>query len=185
MIKRILGTALSAGLGFTFLVAPASATTTASSSVSVAVTAATQATIGVAYSSGSAITCAVGTSVSGSVACSTTATVSGTIRSTYSNASGSQVAITGAAITGSGGSSIPASAFSMSCTGGTIGSPTYGGTQTLATALALSTSAANCSSWTGTVVSAYNLVLSLSLNSAMVPADTYTTTGFTAAVSTT
>jgi hypothetical protein len=74
----------------------------------------------------------------------------------------------------------------MTCTGGIVGSPLYGGSSpTLANALALSTGATNCASWTSTVVAPYSLVLSLGIDASQVPSDTYTTTGFTATVSTT
>jgi hypothetical protein len=149
--------------------------------VTVAVTAATQATIGVSYSSGSNILCAVGASVSGIVACSNTATIAGTFRSTKVNTGGASVSVTGAAITGSGGASIAPSALTMTCTGGTTGSPVYAGTPgTLATNSALSTTAVNCQTWTGTIVSAYSLIASLSIDASEVPADTYTNGAFTA-----
>ena len=162
-------------------ITPAAAATSASSSVNVQVTAAVQATIGVAYSSGSNISCAVGTAVTGTVACTSTATLTGSFRSTKNDNGGTSVALTGATITGSGGGSIPPSAFQMTCTGGTTGSPTYGGTPgTLASNTALSSSAVNCQSWTGEIIANYSLTVALALDASQVPADTYSLTGFTA-----
>ncbi len=187
MFKKVTAAMAATSLGVIFAAAPAFATaTTSTSTVNVAVTAATQATIGVTYSSGSNITCAVGTAVTGIVACTNTATIAGSIRSTLANSGGSQISVTGAAITGSAGSSIAPSALKMTCTGGIVGSPMYAGsTPTLANVLALSTGTSNCGSWTSTVVAPYSLVLSLGIDASQVPSDTYATTGFTATVSTT
>lgn len=149
--------------------------------VTVAVTAGTQATIGVTYSAGSNILCDVGAVTSAIVSCTNTATIAGSFRSTKTNTGGASVSITGSAITGSGGSSIDPSELMLTCTGGTTGSPTFPGTPgTLATNAPLSTSAVNCQSWTGTIVSTYSLTASLSIDAADVPADTYTNGAFTA-----
>jgi hypothetical protein len=180
MVKRIVAGVSAAAVGLSLFAAPASAASS-TATVTVAVTAATQATIGVTYSAGSNISCAVGVTVFGPVACTNTATLAGSFRSTKNNTGGASVSLTGAAITGSGGASIPASALTMTCTGGVTGSPTFAGTAgTLATAAALSVSPVNCQSWTGTIVANYSLVLALSIDAAQVPSDTYTNGAFTA-----
>ncbi len=180
MVSRILAGVSAAALGLCALAAPAAAASN-TATVTVAVTAATQATIGVSYSAGSNVSCAVGAVVSGFVACTNTATLAGSFRSTKNDVGGTSVSLTGAAITGSGGASIPAAALQMTCTGGTTGSPTFAGTAgTLASAAALSTSAVNCQSWTGTIVANYSLVVALSIDAGQVPSDTYTNGAFTA-----
>ncbi len=154
---------------------------TNTATVTVAVTAVTETTIGVSYSAGSNILCAVGVAVTGLIACTNTATIAGGFRSTKTNTGGASVSITGAPITGSGGASVPASALAMTCTGGTTGSPTYPGTPgTLATNAALSTTAVNCQTWTGTIVANYSLVAALTIDASQVPSDTYTNGAFTA-----
>jgi hypothetical protein len=180
MVKRIVAGMSAAALGLGLCAAPAFAASN-TATVTVAVTAATQATIGVTYSAGSNILCAVGAAVAGPVACTNTATLAGSFRSTKADTGGSSVSLTGAAITGSGGASIPASALTMTCTGGVTGSPTFGGTAgTLATGVALSTSPVDCQSWTGTIVANYSLVLALTIDAGQVPSDTYTNGAFTA-----
>ena len=180
IINRVLAVVPAAALGMAILTGPVSAASS-TGTVTVAVTAATQATIGVTYSAGSNISCAVGTTVSGVVACTNTATLAGGFRSTKLDTGGTSVSLTGAAITGSGGASIPAAALTMTCTGGTTGTPTFAGTPgTLATAVALSTSAVNCQTWTGTIVANYSLVVALSIDAGQVPSDTYTNGSFTA-----
>jgi hypothetical protein len=180
MVSRILAGFSAAALGIGVLAAPAAAASN-TATVTVAVTAATQATLGVSDSAGSNISCAVGATVSGAVACTNTATLAGSFRSTKVDTGGTSVSLTGAAITGSGGASIPASALTMTCTGGTTGSPTFPGTAgTLASGTALSTSAVNCQSWTGTIVANYSLVVALSIDAGQVPSDTYTNGSFTA-----
>jgi hypothetical protein len=177
---------LSAAVATIGIVLGGSAPSLAASStatVTVAVTASTEASIGVTYSAGSNILCAVGTTVSGTVSCTNTATLAGAFRSTKVDTGGASVSLTGAAITGSGGASIPASALTMTCTGGTTGSPTFPGTPgTLATNAALSTSPVNCQTWTGTIVANYSLVVALSIDAGQVPSDTYTNGAFTATV---
>lgn len=149
--------------------------------ITVAVTAATQATIGVTYSAGTNITCAVGTAVSGIVPCTNTVTLAGGFRSTKLNTGGASISVTGANIVGTGGSSIPPAALTMTCTGGIVGSPPLPGTPgTLATNAPLSTSAVNCQSWSGTVVGLYSLVVALSIDAGLVPSDTYSNGAFTA-----
>ena len=177
--RAVLTAAMSIGLA-ALLGGPAFAGSS-TGTVTVAVTAATQATIGITYSSGTNILCAVGAAVSGYVACTNTATIAGSFRTTQSDTGGTSVSLTGAAITGAGGASIPASAIEMTCTGGTTGSPTYAGTPgTLATNAALSTSAVNCQTWTGLMIANYSLVASLSIDASRVPSDTYTNGAFTA-----
>ena len=178
---RILSSIVAGAMIFGLLSAPLVASAaTGTATVTVAVLASTQATIGVSYSGGSNINCAMGTSVAGYVPCSTTATLTGGFRSTKADTGGASVSLTGVAIPGSGGASIPPSAFQMTCTGSATGA-TYPGTPgTLASSTPLSTSAVNCQSWTGTLVATYSLVVALSLDSSQVPADTYTATGFTA-----
>lgn len=179
MVKQSLA-AVAAALAVCGFALPASAVTQ-TATVTVAVTAATQATIGVTYSAGSNILCDVGTNTSGAIACSTTATLAGGFRSTKTDSGGTSVSLTGATISGSGGATIPPSALTMTCTGGVTGSPTYGGTAgTLASNAALSTSAVNCQSWTGSIVANYSLVVALSIDAGQVPADTYTNGSFTA-----
>lgn len=149
--------------------------------ISVAVTAANQATVGVTYSSGSAIACDPGTSVAGVVPCAQTATLAGSIRSTHSDPGGTSISLTGFAITGAGGASIPPSAFQLTCSGGVVGNPAFPGTPgTLANHVPLSTSAVPCGSWTGTVVASYSLVVALALDTGQVPADTYAAVAFNA-----
>jgi hypothetical protein len=179
MIKRSSPAVLMAVLVAAALQAPANAAT---DTVNVTVNASTQATIGVTYSNTTGpITCDVGTSLSGMVACTNTATLSGGFRSTKNNTGGASVTVTGADITGSGGWTVHPSALQMTCTGGTTGSPTYGGTAgTLASGTALSTSAVACQSWTGTIIANYSLDVSLAIDASQVAADTYSTTGFTA-----
>jgi hypothetical protein len=180
MFNRFLAGVSVSALALALFAAPASAAS-ATATVTVAVTASTQATIGVTYSSGTNILCAVGAAVTGLVGCTNTATLAGSFRSTKSDTGGTSVSLTGTAITGSGGASIPASALYMTCTGGTTGSPTYGGTPgSLATSAALSTSAVTCQSWSGTIVSAYSLIVSLAIDASQVPSDTYTNGAFTA-----
>ena len=165
----------SVALALGTLCAPAAAASN-TASVSVAVTAGVQATIGVTYSSGSNISCNVGTAITGFVACTNTATLAGTFRSSKTDSGGTSVSITG-----TGGGSIPATAWEMTCTGGTTGSPTFPGTAgTLASSVALSTSAVACQSWTGEIIANYSLVVALSLDASQVPADTYAATNFTA-----
>jgi hypothetical protein len=167
-------------LAFGTLCAPAAAASN-TANVSVAVTAGVQATIGVTYSTGSNISCNVGTAISGFVACTNTATLAGTFRSSKTDTGGTSVAITAAAITGTGTGVIPATAWEMSCTGGVTGSPANAGTAgTLASNTALSTSAVACQSWTGEIIANYSLVVALSLDAAQVPADTYAASNFTA-----
>lgn len=180
LIKVGLALIPAAALAFGTMCAPAAAASS-TANVQVAVTASSQATIGVTYSAGTNITCNVGTSVSGYVACTNTATLAGAFRSSKTDTGGSSVSITGATISGTGSNSIPPSAFEMTCTGGTTGSPEDPGTPgTLASALALSSSAVNCQSWSGEIIANYSLVVSLMLDSGQVPADTYTATNFTA-----
>jgi len=170
----------SAALAFGSLCAPAAAASN-TANVSVAVTAGVQATIGVTYSAGSNVSCNVGAAITGFIACANTATLAGTFRSSKTDSGGTSVSITGAAITGTGGGSIPATAWEMTCTGGTTGSPTFAGTAgTLASSAALSTSAVPCQSWTGEIIANYSLVVALSLDASQVPADTYAATNFTA-----
>jgi|GEM_PF-1766346 hypothetical protein len=170
----------SAALAFGTLCAPAAAASN-TANVSVAVTAGVQATIGVSYSSGSNISCNIGATITGYVACTNTATLAGTFRSSKTDTGGTSVSVTGAAITGSGGGVIPATAWEMSCTGGTTGSPANPGTPgTLASNTALATTAVACQSWTGEIIASYSLIVALSLDAAQVPADTYAASNFTA-----
>lgn len=169
-----------AALTFGTLCAPAAAASS-TANVSVAVTAGVQATIGVNYSAGSNISCNIGATITGFVACANTATLAGTFRSSKTDTGGTSVSITGASITGTGGGVIPATAWEMTCTGGTTGSPSFPGTPgTLANNAALSTSAIACQSWTGEIIANYSLVVALSLDASQVPADTYAATNFTA-----
>lgn len=177
-----LGLALipSAALAFGSLCAPAAAASN-TANVSVAVTAGVQATIGVTYSSGTNISCNVGTAITGFVACTNTATLAGTFRSSKNDTGGTSVSITAAQISGTNGGVIPATAWEMTCTGGTTGSPSNPGTPgTLASTAALSTSAVACQSWSGEIVANYSLVVALLLDASQVPADTYAATNFTA-----
>jgi hypothetical protein len=80
----------------------------------------------------------VGSAVSGLVPCTNTATIAGSFRNPVADTGGTSVTLTGTAITGAASGTIPASALAMTCTGGTIGTPTYPGTPgTLATITAL------------------------------------------------
>lgn len=169
-----------ATLAFASLCAPASAASS-TQNVAVAVTASVQATIGVAYGAGSNISCNVGASVSGFVACADTATLSGAFRSSKNDTGGTSVAITAATITGTNGGTIAPTAWEMTCTGGTTGSPAFAGTAgTLATNLALASTAVTCQSWTGEIIANYSLTVALSVDAGQVPGDTYTATNFTA-----
>ena len=180
LIKMGLAIIPAAALAFGSLSAPATAASN-TANVSVAVTAGVQATIGVNYSSGSNISCNVGTSISGFVACSNTATLSGSFRSSKNDTGGTSVSITAATITGTNGGSIPATAWQMTCTGGTTGSPTFAGTPgTLANNTALASTAVNCQSWTGEIIANYSLTVALGLDAAQVPGDAYNATNFTA-----
>lgn len=179
LLTRLVAGASALALTLAVIAAPASAAT-GTATVTVAVTASTQATIGVTYSAGSNIVCDVTGVFSSFVACTNTATLAGGFRSTKADTGGTSVSVTGAAITGSGGSSIPPTALEMTCTGTATGA-TYPGTPgTLASSTPLATTAVNCQSWTGTMVATYSLVASLKIDAGQVPADTYTNGSFTA-----
>jgi len=178
-LSRLVAGVSALALILAVLAAPASAVT-ATSTVTVAVNATNQATIGVTYSAGTNILCDVTGVFSGFVACTNTATLSGGFRSTKADTGGTSVSVTGTAITGSGGSSIAPTSLQMTCTGSATGT-TYPGTAgTLATNLPLALTAVNCQSWTGTMVATYSLVASLKIDAGGVPADTYTNGSFTA-----
>ena len=178
--RFLVAAALVSGLTATFAVRPAQAATSGNQNVAVQVTASALATLTVSYSSGSSISCSVGNSVTGLVPCSASATVAGVFRSTKGNSGGASVAITGSQITGSGGATIAPSALQMTCTGTATGTAWPGTAGSLASATALSTSPTNCQSWTGPIVAAFSLTVSLSIDSSQVLADTYPLTYFTA-----
>ena len=153
----------------------------AAAPISIAVTAASQATIGVTYSAGNSIACDPGTAVAGIVPCAHTATLAGSVRSTRANPGATSIALTGFAITGSGGASIPPTAFQLTCSGGVVGSPAFPGTPgSLANKVPLSTTAVACGTWTGTMVAAYSLLVTLSVDASQVPADSYAAVAFSA-----
>lgn len=149
--------------------APAGAATLA-----VAVHATTQATVGILYESGTSIACDANT-------CAHTATLAGSIRSTRSDPGATSIVLTGFAIAGPDGGSIPAAAFRLTCTGGIFGNPPFSGTPgSLAKNVPLSTPAIACQSWSGTIVGDYALVVALSVDANQVPAGANAAVSFNA-----
>jgi hypothetical protein len=167
----LLGTAL-----------PASATNT----FSVQVTAATSTTIAVTTTGGNPVTCAIGSGVvTGVVACSNTVNATGAIRSTHAGTSTLTVnAIASGTITGTGGSSIPVAALTMTCLDG--GSTGTHGAATLASAATSTVAGTSCASWLGPNVFTYNMNITFGIDSAQVDADTYSlSSGWTVVAATT
>jgi hypothetical protein len=144
--------------------------------VSLTITAPVLATISV--SSGT-VSCNVSTVVSLTAPCTTSAAITGTVRSTANTIT--KLTITGAAVNNSTATnSIAPSTFAMTCTDLSTGS--VHGTLTLANATPLATSAVSCASWASN--GAGNILniddtLGFTINSFLVPADTYTAANWT------
>src|SRR5579872_6654408 len=129
-LKRSCAILAAAALSVGILSAPASAASTQTINVNLTVNASVATTIGVSYSSGN-IACNVTGTVSSLVACTSTAIITGYFRSSQSDPGGTSVGLTAANIVGtSNGSIIAPTAFRMTCTGGTTGSPAAGFTGT-------------------------------------------------------
>jgi hypothetical protein len=175
MIKRIITGAASIAMAAVLLV-PATAQAATTGTVSANITAPVLATITV--SSGT-VTCNVTSTLSTTAPCTSSAAISGNVRSSRNTVT--SLSVTGAAISNSTATfSVAPAAFAMTCADASTG--TQHGALTLASATALSTSAVNCASWAangqGNVLSLSD-TLSFTLNSFLVPADTYTPANWT------
>lgn len=175
MFKRFL-TAATATAIIAAAIIPATAQAATTGTITANITAPVLATITV--SSGT-VTCDVSGSLSLTSPCTSSAAISGSVRSSRNTVTA--LTVTGAAINNAGATnSVPASAFAMSCTDASTG--TQHGALTLASAAALSTSAVNCASWAanagGNILSLSD-TLAFTINSFLVPADTYTASNWT------
>ncbi|MGB8266227.1 MAG: hypothetical protein WCE44_07910 [Candidatus Velthaea sp.] len=125
------------------------------------------------------VTCNVTSAMSTTAPCTTSASISGYVRSSYNTIT--KLTVTGAAVNNSAVTySVPATAFAMTCTDASSGG-THGAL-TVANATPLSTSAVSCASWAANAAgNVLNLSdnLAFTINSYLVPADTYTATNWT------
>src|SRR5476651_923032 len=175
MIKRLLTAAASAAL-LAALIIPATAQAATTGTITANITAPVLATITV--SSGT-VTCDVTSTISTTSPCTSSAAISGSVRSSRNTVT--SLTVTGAAISNSGATNtIAPSAFAMTCLDASTG--TQHGALTVASASALSLSAVPCASWAanaqGNILS-LNDSLAFTLNSFLVPADTYTPANWT------
>jgi hypothetical protein len=170
------------GLAVVFVAAaiPSSALAASTAVISLTIAAPVLATITV--TSGT-VTCNISTVVSLVAPCTTSASITGDVRSTANTIT--NLTITGAAVNNSAATnSIAASTFKMTCTDASTG--TVHGTLTAANATPLSTSAVSCASWasnaSGNVLNIDD-TLGFTINSFLVPADTYTAANWTVTLS--
>jgi hypothetical protein len=174
VLQRLLTTAASAVIATLALSSIAQAATTGT--ITANITAPVLATITV--TSGT-IACDVTSALSLVAPCTSSAAISGSVRSSRNTVT--SLTVTGAPVNNATSTnSIAPSAFAMTCTNASTG--TQHGAVTLASASPLSTSAVACASW---AANAQGNILSLSdtlaftLNSFLVPADTYTAANWT------
>jgi hypothetical protein len=158
------------------LVAPLAAQAATTGTIAANITAPVLATITV--TSGT-VTCNVTSTLSTAAPCTSSAAVTGSVRSSRNTVT--SLTVTGAAINNSTSTNaIAPSAFAMTCVDASTG--TLHGALSVASASALSTSAVSCASWAanaqGNVLS-LNDTLAFTLNSFLVPADTYTAANWT------
>jgi hypothetical protein len=175
MFKRFITAVASAAI-IAAIVIPNAAQAATTGTITANITAPVLATITV--SSGS-VTCDVSATLSLVSPCTSSAAITGSVRSSRNTVT--SLTVTGVAISNaSSTNSIAPSAFAMSCADASTG--TQHGALTVASASALSTSAVNCASWAanagGNVLSLSD-TLSFTLNSFLVPADTYTASNWT------
>jgi hypothetical protein len=175
LFNRFLTTAASAAI-IAALIIPNAASAATTGTITANITAPVLATITV--SSGT-VTCDVTSSLSATSPCTSSAAISGSVRSSRNTVT--SLTVTGAAINNSGATaSIAPSAFAMTCVDASTG--TQHGALTVANASALSTSAVPCASWAanagGNILSLSD-TLAFTLNSFLVPADTYTAANWT------
>ncbi len=157
-----------------FLPCVAQAATTGT--ITVSLTAPVLATITV--SSGT-VTCDVTSALSAAAPCSSAASISGGVRSSRNTIT--SITVTGAAISNaSSTNTIAPSAFAMTCSDASVG-PQHGAL-TVASASALSSGAVPCASWAANAqgnILTLNDTLAFTINSFLVPADTYTAANWT------
>jgi len=175
LLQRFLTTAASAAV-IAALIIPNAAAAATTGTITANITAPVLATITV--SSGT-VTCDVTSSLSATSPCTSSAAISGSVRSSRNTIT--SLTVTGAAISNSGATnSVAPSAFAMSCLDASTG--TQHGALTVASASALSTSAVACASWAGNAggnILSLSDTLAFTLNSYLVPADTYTAANWT------
>ncbi|MGB8266228.1 MAG: hypothetical protein WCE44_07915 [Candidatus Velthaea sp.] len=159
---------------------PIGAQAASTGTVTVNITAPVLATITV---SNGTISCDTTSVISLLAPCTSSATISGSVRSSRNTAT--SLTITGVAISNSSSTnSVSPSAFAMTCVDSSTGA--QHGALTVASATALSTSTVPCASWAanaqGNILS-ISETLSFTVNSYLVPADTYTASNWTVTLS--
>src|SRR5471030_303084 len=175
MFKRFITATITTAI-IAAVIIPATAQAATTGTITANITAPVLATITV--SSGT-VTCDVSSTLSLVAPCTSSAAITGSVRSSRNTVT--SLTVTGAAISNSGATnSIAPSAFAMSCVDSSTG--TQHGALTVASASALSLSAVPCASWAanaqGNILS-LNDSLAFTLNSFLVPADTYTPANWT------
>jgi len=175
VLHRFLTTALSAAVIATLALSSAAQAAT-TGTISANITAPVLATITV--SSGT-VTCDVTSTLSLVAPCTSSAAITGNVRSSRNTVT--SLTVTGAPVNNATSTnSIAPSAFAMTCTNTSTG--TQHGALTLASASPLSTSAVACASWAANAqgnILALDDTLAFTLDSFLVPADTYTAANWT------
>jgi hypothetical protein len=175
MFNRILKTAASAAV-LAALILPGAAQAATTGTLTANITAPVLATITV--SSGT-VTCDVTSTISTTAPCTSSAAIAGSVRSSRNTIT--SLTVTGAVINNaSSTNTIAPSAFAMTCTDSSVG--TQHGALTTASASALSTSAVPCASWAANTqgnILTLSDTLAFTINSFLVPADTYTAANWT------